>query len=71
MVIVAVSNAINMIFRYSDMKIRANRPLAYSVLKPETSSLSPSTKSNGARFVSASIDVNQIKTRMGAINHRL
>lgn len=51
---------INRIFVYSAMKIRANRPLLYSVLNPDTSSDSPSVKSNGVRFVSASVVVNHI-----------
>lgn len=34
--------------------MRANLPPPYSTLNPETSSDSPSAKSNGARFVSAS-----------------
>jgi hypothetical protein len=46
---------------YSAIKIRANGPLLYSVLKPETSSDSPSARSNGVRFVSASIVINQIR----------
>lgn len=46
---------------YSAIKIKANGPLLYSVLKPETSSDSPSARSNGVRFVSASIVINQIK----------
>jgi len=45
---------------YSAMKIRAKVPLLYSVLKPETSSDSPSAKSKGVRFVSASVVINQI-----------
>lgn len=55
----------NMIFIYSDMKINANEALAYSVLNPETNSLSPSVKSKGVRFVSASKQVNQIYIMMG------
>ena len=43
----------NIIFPYSDRKIIANPPLLYSVLNPETNSDSPSAKSKGARFVSA------------------
>jgi hypothetical protein len=35
------------------MKIKAKRTLLYSILKPLISSLSPSTKSKGARLVSA------------------
>lgn len=45
---------------YSAIKIIAKDPPAYSVLNPDTSSLSPSAKSNGVRFVSATVDVNQI-----------
>lgn len=44
---------------YSAIKIRANIPLLYSILNPETSSDSPSAKSKGVRFVSASIVINQ------------
>jgi hypothetical protein len=45
---------------YSAINSRAKGPLLYSVLKPETSSDSPSARSNGVRFVSASIVINQI-----------
>lgn len=48
------------ILAYSAIKKRANGPPAYSTLKPETSSDSPSVKSNGARFVSASVEMNHI-----------
>jgi hypothetical protein len=48
---------------YSAMKIRANKPPLYSVLKPETSSDSPSAKSNGVRLVSARFVVNQMINR--------
>ena len=41
---------------YSAMKNRANGPAAYSTLKPETNSDSPSVKSKGARFVSARVE---------------
>ena len=58
----------NIMFIYSDIKINANGNLAYSVLKPDTSSLSPSAKSKGVRFVSASIQVNQIYAIIGDIN---
>lgn len=44
---------------YSAMKIIANGPLLYSVLNPDTSSLSPSEKSNGGRLVSAKIEIPQ------------
>jgi len=42
-----------MIIMYSAIKIIAKIPLLYSVLNPETNSLSPSAKSNGVRFISA------------------
>jgi len=48
------------ILRYSAIKISANGPLLYSVLKPETSSDSPSARSNGVRFVSANRVINHI-----------
>jgi len=55
------SRDIIMIFIYSAMKIIANKPLLYSVLNPDTSSDSPSAKSNGVRLVSAKEVVNQIR----------
>lgn len=48
------------ILAYSDIKIKANITLPYSILKPETNSDSPSAKSNGVRFVSAIQEINQI-----------
>lgn len=45
--------------QYSAMKIRANFPPPYSTLNPDTSSDSPSAKSNGARLVSARRVTNQ------------
>ena len=68
---IAVKIFIMIIFAYSAMKKRANGPAAYSTLKPETSSDSPSVKSNGARFVSASVEINHIIARghAGRINH--
>jgi hypothetical protein len=47
-------------FAYSAMKIRANIPLLYSTLNPDTSSDSPSAKSNGVRLVSARLVINHI-----------
>lgn len=44
------------------MKINANPNLPYSILKPDTSSDSPSAKSNGVRLVSAKHEINQIPT---------
>ena len=46
---------------YSAIKISAKGPLLYSVLNPDTSSDSPSAKSNGVRLVSASIVINHKK----------
>lgn len=56
------------ILEYSAIKMSAKVPLLYSVLKPDTSSDSPSAKSKGVRFVSARIVVNQIIKRMGDIS---
>lgn len=57
---IVVNKLISKMFVYSAMKIRANILLLYSVLNPDTSSDSPSAKSNGVRFVSARLVVNQI-----------
>lgn len=57
----------NRIIPYSPTKIRAKGPLEYSVLNPETSSDSPSEKSNGARLHSATQDKYQIR-RTGNVN---
>lgn len=62
---------IMMMFAYSAMKNRANGPAAYSTLKPDTSSDSPSVRSKGARFVSANVEINHIIARghAGKISH--
>jgi hypothetical protein len=52
---------INIIEPYSARKNNANPILAYSTLKPETSSDSASGKSKGARFVSAKMETKNIK----------
>lgn len=62
-----VKQLINKILAYSAIKIRANPPLLYSMLNPETSSDSPSAKSNGVRLVSASLEANHIPAKGGAI----
>lgn len=64
---------INKIFEYSARKNRANGPPAYSTLKPETNSDSPSVKSKGARFVSARVEIYHIAARghAGANNQML
>lgn len=63
--ITVVRADIIMILAYSAIKIIANKPLLYSVLNPDTSSDSPSAKSNGVRFVSASVVINHIKNVIG------
>lgn len=54
---------ISIMLAYSARKNRANGPAAYSTLKPETSSDSPSVRSNGARFVSARVDTYHIMAK--------
>lgn len=46
------------IIKYSAIKIIANLLLLYSVLNPDTSSLSPSAKSKGVRLSSATDENN-------------
>lgn len=55
---VVVSSLIARILMYSAIKIRAKELLLYSMLNPETNSDSPSERSNGVRFVSASTVIN-------------
>lgn len=50
---------------YSAINRKANIPPLYSVLNPETSSLSLSAWSNGVRFVSARMENNQISSKGG------
>lgn len=64
----AVNILMARILVYSAIKIRANRPLLYSTLNPETSSDSPSAKSNGVRFVSARQEINHINAIGGIKN---
>ncbi len=45
---------------YSAKNSNANGPAAYSTLKPDTSSDSPSVRSNGDRFVSARVEIYHI-----------
>ena len=56
---------------YSARKNMAKGPPAYSTLKPETNSDSPSVRSNGARLVSASVEMYHIPARgqAGRISH--
>lgn len=62
---------IRIMFIYSAMKNRAKGPAAYSTLNPETNSDSPSVRSNGARFVSARVEMNHIMAsgQAGARSH--
>lgn len=64
---------INRMFAYSARKKRAKGPPAYSTLKPETNSDSPSVRSNGARFVSAKVEIYHIAAsgQAGANNQML
>ena len=54
---------INIMLAYSARKNKANGPPAYSTLKPETSSDSPSVKSNGERLVSARVETYHMRAR--------
>jgi len=55
---------IKIIFPYSAIKIKANSNPPYSILNPDTSSDSPSERSNGVRLVSAKIEKNHIKNKI-------
>lgn len=70
---VAESVFMSRILAYSARKKRANGPPAYSTLKPDTNSDSPSVRSNGARFVSARVEMYHIAARgqAGKINQML
>lgn len=57
---VVVSVFINIMLAYSARKKSAKGLALYSTLNPDTSSDSPSVKSKGARFVSASVEVYHI-----------
>lgn len=61
-----VKMLIIIILAYSAIKIRANLPLLYSTLNPDTNSDSPSAKSKGVRLVSARVVINHVKN-MGNI----
>lgn len=58
--IIVKINIINIILAYSAKKINTNFLFLYSILNPETSSDSPSDKSNGVRLISANILINSI-----------
>ena len=63
MKITLVNKLITKMLAYSAIKIRAKSPALYSTLNPDTSSDSPSAKSNGVRFVSARLVMNQTTAR--------
>lgn len=50
-------------FAYSARKNKAKGPPAYSTLNPDTSSDSPSVRSNGARLVSARVEIYHMAAR--------
>lgn len=58
-----VSVFISIMLAYSAKENMANGPAAYSTLNPETSSDSPSVRSNGARLVSARVEMYHIIAR--------
>lgn len=60
---VADSVFMSRMLAYSAKKNRANGPPAYSTLKPDTNSDSPSVKSKGARLVSARVEIYHIAAR--------
>lgn len=62
-----VNMLIAIILVYSAMKIIAKGPALYSILKPDTNSDSPSTRSYGVRLVSARMVAIQIGIRRGKI----
>lgn len=57
---VTVKEDISIILQYSPKKNKAKPIEEYSTLNPATSSASASGKSNGARLVSASIEIQKI-----------
>jgi hypothetical protein len=61
--ILVVNIDINKIIPYSDIKIIAKEKEAYSILNPETSSLSPSEKSKGVRLLSATQEINHTNNK--------
>lgn len=63
-----IKNLIKIILAYSPKNNSANPPLEYSILKPDTSSDSPSEKSKGVRLVSAREEINQIIIKGEKIN---
>lgn len=50
---------------YSAINKKANLDPPYSMLNPETNSLSPSAKSKGARLVSATMQINHKPKKAG------
>jgi len=62
-----VTEDMRIIIEYSAINKKAKGPPEYSVLKPETNSLSPSEKSIGERLASAKITTNQHNINIGKI----
>lgn len=63
---------IKIILVYSAMKKSTNGPSAYSPLSPDTRSDLPSVRLDGARLVSAKVEMNHIMPRGhdGMMSHR-
>ena len=55
---------------YSAMKIKANKPEPYSILKSDTNSDSPPEKSNGVRLVSAIQEITHSREMNGITKRR-
>jgi len=55
---------IKIILPYSAKNNKANPPLPYSILNPDTNSDSPSAKSKGVRLVSANAEPDQHKNKL-------
>lgn len=64
-------NPVNIICAYSARKNSAKVIPGYSTLKPDTNSLSPSVKSKGALFVSATQQTKYIKANNAKGNKRI
>lgn len=60
---ITLTRFIIIILAYSPIKNNANGAPAYSTLYPDTSSDSPSVRSNGARLVSARVEMYHITNR--------
>ena len=55
---------------YSAMKIKANKPEPYSILKPDTNSDSPPEKSDGVQLASAIQEITHSREMNGITKRR-